>query len=63
MAEFFRSLVELEFEQDGKRKKKTEKEAWKEFFKLAGIGDSGLRDVSAKHDRYLANDELGGWKR
>lgn len=63
MAEFFRSLLELEFEKKKEQEKKTEKEAWNALFKLAGIGDSGLKDVSVNHDQYLADDELESWKK
>lgn len=63
MAEFFRSLLEAEFEKGKKRKKMVKKKAWQEFFKLAGIGNSGLKDISVNHDKYLVNDELKSWEK
>ena len=62
MAEFFRSLLELEFEKERKKEKKNEEKAWNELFKLAGIGASGLKDVSTDHDHYLTKDEAGSWQ-
>lgn len=29
---------------------------------LVGTGDSGLRDVSAEHDRHLADGEMARWR-
>lgn len=42
-----------------KKKDKT----WQEFLKLAGIGSSGLTDVSKNHDKYLTEDEIKSWRR
>lgn len=33
------------------------------IWKLVGIGDSGLKDVAANHDRYLAEGEKARWKK
>ena len=32
------------------------------IWKLVGAGDSGLKDVAAKHDRYLAEGEVERWR-
>ena len=42
--------------------KKKEKDR-AEFLKLAGIGESGLTDISTRHDEYLAKDEIKKWKK
>jgi len=42
-----------------RKKKKTREEAWKEFFKLAGIG-KGPKGLSFNHDNYLADSEWDG---
>lgn len=63
MAAFFRSLLEVEFRETEKEKAKMKDKAWKEFFKLAGIGKSGLKDISVKHDKYLVEDELKSWRK
>jgi predicted transcriptional regulator len=33
------------------------------IFKLAGLGESGLGDLAAKHDAYLYGEKTGGKKR
>lgn len=63
MAAFFRSLLEVEFRETKKKEEKVKDKAWKEFFKLAGIGKSGLKDISVKHDKYLVEDELKSWRK
>ena len=32
------------------------------IWELVGIGSSGLADVSERHDAYLADGEVDGWK-
>lgn len=49
MAEFFRSLLKEEFKKEDKKEKE---KAWREFYKLVGIG-KGPKDLSYSHDRYL----------
>lgn len=61
MAEFIRVLLEEKFKKAEKERKKAKEKAWKEFFQLAGIGKSGLKDISTAHDRYLAKDEIESW--
>lgn len=45
LAELLRRIVE-----DHLREKRPRKD----FFEIVGLGRSGLRDVAAEHDRYLA---------
>ncbi|MDK2925271.1 MAG: hypothetical protein PWQ41_1045 [Bacillota bacterium] len=33
------------------------------IWKLVGAGNSGLKDVAAKHDRYLAEGEVERWRK
>ncbi|CEP67420.1 AbrB-like domain [Moorella glycerini] len=33
------------------------------IWKLVGAGSSGLKDVAAKHDHYLAEGEVERWKK
>lgn len=33
------------------------------IWKLVGAGNSGLKDVSARHDHYLAEGEVERWKK
>ena len=32
------------------------------IWELVGVGSSGLSDVSERHDDYLADGEVSGWK-
>ncbi len=31
-------------------------------FGIIGMADSGLSDVSERHDHYLVEDEIAGWR-
>lgn len=56
MAKMIRSIIEKSIGQEEKKAKIDKEKAWKEFFNLAGIGKSNIRDLSTNHDKYLADD-------
>lgn len=56
IAAIIRKAVEKEVGKEERANQKEKDKAWKEFFKLAGIGKSGLHDLSVNHDKYLAED-------
>lgn len=55
MAQMIRRLIERSIGKEEKRVKKDKERAWKEFFKLAGIAKSNLKDLSTNHDKYLGD--------
>lgn len=55
MASMIRKIIEKSIIKEEKKNKKNKDKAWKEFFRLAGIGDIGLTDISTNHDKYLGD--------
>lgn len=56
IAKIIRQAVEKEIGKEERANQKEQDKAWKKLFKLAGIGKSGLHDLSVNHDKYLAED-------
>jgi hypothetical protein len=63
MAEFIRSTLEEKFSRMQYQQDKRRDYGWMKLRDAAGLGESGLSDVSEKHDDYLANGEVKSWKK
>lgn len=54
MARYIRKIIEKEISKTEKMDTQGKDNAWRDFFKLAGIGNSRIGDISINHDKYLA---------
>ena len=59
MAAVVREAIDLVLEEESKENAKNREKEWKKFFKLAGIGASGLGDLSYNHDKYYTYGKKG----
>lgn len=63
LAQVVREAIDLMLVRQEEIGKKEKEKDWEKFLKLAGIGSSGLRDLSYHHDRYYTYGEIKSWKR
>ena len=63
LAQVVREAISLILEQESREDIEEKEKEWRKFFKLAGIGASGLRDVAENHDKYIASDEIKSWRK
>lgn len=55
MAKMIRRIIEKSIGKEEKNAKMDKDKAWKEFFKLAGIAKTNIKDISINHDKYLGD--------
>ena len=61
LAHIVREAIDLMLVKESRQNAKAREKEWGKFFKLAGIGASGLEDVAENHDKYIATDEIESW--
>lgn len=63
VAAVVREAIDLMLAKVSKENEKEREKEWEKFFKLAGIGASGLKDGAENHDKYIATDEIKSWRK
>lgn len=55
MAQFIRKILEKAVQEKRSKNDKNKEKTWEKFFSMAGIADIKIKDLSTRHDDYLAD--------